>query len=666
MVLWQKNTGWSFVFTAVLAATAAFAGCSDDGTSAAGGNGVGANGNAGNQNTGGSGAGFGSGGGIPTEQVIVIEPQTFELTVTDGVIVTQALTATLQGQDVTSQVQWSFEKPNVGDVTAASFVPTGVVAGSGKVTATLGNSSGQATATVFIKKTVGVGSITPEQKDALDNPQGGADPAMSVVYPNNETVFPLDVLAPEIMWNGSQAGDAFKLTIKEEFYDYTEYFATAPPGRHLIAEADWASIGSSGGGANADPVAVALNRWSNGNAFSSASQTWHIAQGKLKGAIYYWELPDACGGGNGRVLKIKPNDPVPEEFYQPGVCWGCHTVSRDGAKMMATLESGSPFPQVTIDLTTTPAVPSTIGPGVMGGTFSAFNDAGDRIAVSTDGGAGDLIRIVDGNTGAELNPNAMGTGCGEPAWSPDGTKLASICGSSNGGNWFFDEYNGYLTIADVAADGFTVTNQQTIVPQASGAGRPAYPSFSPGSEWLAFGRPTAGSRSTGDGTLWLTDLTGQNVKQLTTASSDNRSFNPVFAPLRAGGYFWLVYISRRDYGNRLVGANRQQLWITAIDDPPTAADPSHPPFYVRGQEDCGKSENAYMALEPCKELGEECTSGVDCCGGTCIKDPNTMLYVCGTPGECAQDGNACEVAADCCNAPTSQCVDGYCAPPIPR
>ena len=72
----------------------------------------------------------------------------------------------------------------------------------------------------------------------------------------------------------------------------------------------------------------------------------------------------------------------------------------------------------------------------------------------------------------------------------------------------------------------------------------------------------------------MVDTSGQNRKELKTAASDMKSFNPVYAPLRAGGYSWIVYITRRDYGNRLNGANRQQLWITAIDDPPTATVPS--------------------------------------------------------------------------------------------
>lgn len=336
--------------------------------------------------------------------------------------------------------------------------------------------------------------------------------------------------------------------------------------------------------------------------------------------------------------------------------------------MFATLDSGFPFPQVTVDLDTDPATAGSITPQAsLAGTFGAFNDKGDRIIVSNDdsSNASKLLTIVDATTGGALAGNVMGTGCGEPAWSPDGKKLAAICGLAGNSGWVFDNPNGYLDVADVAADGFTVTNQETIVMQPGQPGRPAYPSFAPGSEHIAYGRPTIGSRSVGDGTLWLTDLSGTNVKRLDNASVGGRSFNPVFAPLRAGGYFWLVYISRNDYGNRLVGADRQQLWITAIQDPPTAADPSSPPFYLRGQQDCGKSENAYFALEPCKEIGEACDSGVDCCNGNCLKDPDTGEYTCGLPSDCIFDGNACEIAADCCN-PNADCIDGFCTPPIPQ
>jgi hypothetical protein len=241
--------------------------------------------------------------------------------------------------------------------------------------------------------------------------------------------------------------------------------------------------------------------------------------------------------------------------------------------------------------------------------------------------------------------------------------IAATCGYTNAG-WTFDQANADLRIADVNADGISVSNITTLVPKGNEAGRPAYPNFSPGNEWVVFGRPTSGSRSTGNGSLWMVGVDGNDLKKLETASSDDRSFNPTFAPLRAGGYFWVVFMSRRDYGNTLVGANRQQLWITAISDPPTdELDPSNPPFYVRGQEDCAKSENAYFAADPCiEDENKTCESGIDCCSGHCIQQGEIKL--CGEKGACAEEGNACESDADCCND-INPCVDGYCQPLFP-
>lgn len=656
---------WVTIVTALVAGFGAGCGAGSDDSdsdSDSGANNSGA-GNTGGNNEGGGGLGFNTGGNDPNPDTIQIEPQNFDLLIENGTILTQNLTATMGGVDVTAQVEWAFEKPYIGDVVGTAFTPTGTAGGTGKISATLGNDSGQAIANVTIKNTINSAGLTPEQIAQLDNPSGGADPAMALVYPYNLTVFPLDVLAPEIQWNGAGGGDFYKLSVKEKYYEYTEYF-TAPNSK-LIPQTNWDALGISGTGAQSDPVSVNFNRLSGGVAYDASLQTWRIAQGRLKGAVYYWELPN--GAGNGRILKIKPSSDVAEQFYDSGgQCYGCHTVSRDGSKMMAALSSGVPFPQFTVNLTTEPAVVGGIAPGTgPAGTFSAFNDKGDRVIVSTDSASSVYgLNILDGNTGAMLAPGVMGSQCAEPAWSPDGTKLAAIC-NLNGGGWAFDATAGELAIADVAADGTTVTNTHTIVPQAGAQGRPAYPTFSPGSEYIAYGRPTAGSRSSGAGDIWLTDLNGV-AKPLTTMSGDNRSFNPVFAPLRAGGYFWVVFISRRDYGNKAVGTNNQQLWVAAISDPPDAADPSQPPFYLRGQELLQKSENAYFALEPCKEVGVGCQSGVDCCGGTCIKDPATDQYICGTPsGGCVEDGNACEQSSDCCDAPESTCVDGFCTRPPP-
>lgn len=597
-----------------------------------------------------------------TTKTIDVNPKNVVLAIVNGNVPTQAFTATLDGQDVTAQVTWSFDQPIIGDVTNGLFTPSGKAAGVGTLQAKLSNANGSTTVTVTIDKTVNTGNLSQGQISALGSPNGGADP-ISFLYPSQDTYFPLAVLAPEMMWNGAQAQDVYRVRFTEKFLTYTEYVTAPPPSRHILPQADWDMIEYSGAGPTSDPLKMELTRMSGNTVFKPTVRTFHVAQGKLHGSVYYWELPDACQQyGNGRILRIKPGSTAVDQFFtNNGQCWGCHTVSRDGNTVMASFN----FPVSTVDVSKNPAVKNGLDYGQ--GTFSAFNDKGDRALISADSFGQYAIKLVDIKTGNVLSASvfqAFGS-AGEPAWSPDGKKVAAI-GNMSGGGWTFDSSAGNLIVADHANGVFS--NFKAIVPQNAGPGRPAYPSFDPTSGWLAYGRPTQGSRSTGQGDLWMTDVTGKTTKHLATTSSDNKTFNPVFAPLRSGGFSWIVFITRRDYGNRLVGTNRQQIWITAIDDPPVAADPSHMPFYMRGQEDCGKSENAYYALDPCKKKGENCESGVDCCSGQCIKDPNTKMYICGDPpaNGCSGDGNACKVDGDCCDAPTSKCVDGFCQKPPPK
>jgi hypothetical protein len=120
----------------------------------------------------------------------------------------------------------------------------------------------------------------------------------------------------------------------------------------------------------------------------------------------------------------------------------------------------------------------------------------------------------------------------------------------------------------------------------------------------------------------------------------------------------MFFDSMRHVGN--MGLQRQ-LWGVAISVAPEeefaggyAEDRSNPGFYLPGQEFGTANHRAFAALDPCREDGEPCTTGIDCCGGFCTDG------VCGRPKDrCAETDEACTTREDCCDE-DDYCINGFC------
>jgi hypothetical protein len=140
----------------------------------------------------------------------------------------------------------------------------------------------------------------------------------------------------------------------------------------------------------------------------------------------------------------------------------------------------------------------------------------------------------------------------------------------------------------------------------------------------------------------------------------HKNFFPTVVPVAAGGYFWMFFTSRRTYGNIKTGipeaADSKQLWVSAVDIG-GEGDISHPAFYLRGQELQAGNIRAFAALEPCKDDGAECETGIDCCGRFCTGG------VCKPPVEqCSEIDQGCDTVADCCDqSGRVSCIAGFCA-----
>ncbi|OJY15128.1 MAG: hypothetical protein BGO98_22000 [Myxococcales bacterium 68-20] len=159
------------------------------------------------------------------------------------------------------------------------------------------------------------------------------------------------------------------------------------------------------------------------------------------------------------------------------------------------------------------------------------------------------------------------------------------------------------------------------------------------------------------------------------------NYQPTVNPVASGGYFWVVFTSRRIYGNLLTGkpwgdnngdggGPQKKLWVAAIDinNPNAGADPSHPAFYLPGQElDAGNSRG-FWVVDPCKANGNSCETGDECCNGFCRKDDKSGGLVCmdKPPGaQCVQEFEKCTVDADCCD-PKYECIANKCTRPDPN
>lgn len=622
------------------------------------------------------GGGNGSGGDLlgdaGTDPVVSLSlsPSDPVLLVDNGVVPgpTQftAKGTTASGQNVDVAGTWSYDRYDIGDITSGggSFTATGLLGGTGTITFKAGSLTATTTATVKLHVTSDSG-IDPAVKGLFPTATD-TEPTMLLSYPYNQTVFPRGLAGPTVQWDNVGPADVYYVHATSNGYDLEAWSTVTTPARWtfpVVPVDTWKQLTDSTDG----PVTISIQRFDGVKAYLPISQTWTIAPANLAGTIYYWEV------NNGNVVRIKPGDTAPENFLQKpaGVtCVACHSVSKDGSRLVASFHGGY-SPWGTFDLATGTSILAT-------DTSSGFQaiSADGQLVLSrhwTDGsfngtGALSLTKADDPTELAQLNP-----GSGQPshpAWSGDNTKVAfSVRTDGNG----LDFTTSTLWMTDVDPQGFSFSNTKKIVDNVAGFPTVTFPTFSPDSQWVAFERSTQARSRGAQSTIWLTNLDGSTLIPLDKANGTGAllgdqatsSYEPTFNPVSVGGYFWLVVVSERVYGNTLTDTNpasrRKQLWVTAIDASPQAGvDPSHPAFWLPGQEVNNNNMRGEWALSPCKKLGEDCTAGFECCDGFCHEDESGNPVCDDKPSGCSQEGEACVTAADCCD-PGASCTGGFCS-----
>ncbi len=604
---------------------------------------------------------------------LTLEPATIDISVVDGVVTPVQFKALRGGEQVFPGKWWvDYGQLAAVDV-EGKLTPTGKMGGVLKVYAEHDKAEASAIVKIRFEQRIDTAGIDDATKKLLEGATT-VDVDTMWTYPYDGTTFPKGLAAPEMMWNGSTVGDVYFAHFKSDFLDYGIFFKATPPSRFMLATEGWLAVSESSMGGPTDIKVTRLVEKAK-EATVIADHDWTIARGRLRGTVYYW------ANNLGRVVRIQPGATEPDDFLaaagQNG-CSACHTVSADGR----TLVLGGDIATNTYDLVNDQPVLAlgSVGKAVRNWAMPAVSPDGKYIVENNadlPGPPGGSDGVFDAVTGQKLpNTGLEGTMLDYPAFGVEGTKLVYV--EHDKRDLFVYNFDMMTAVAssntklidagtEMDRDGIFFPNVSPTISSKQGDGiytvyhRGKYPGskdtrFGPGDLYMA--------SATQAGVEWR--LAAANGDGYPFAAGDrDRAFNyePTFAPDTTGGYMWVVFTSRRTYGNRATGGSTQvkQLWMMAVDLQPEAdKDPSHPAFWVSGQDPSTLNMRGYWALDPCVQQGNMCNEDGECCDGNpCIDG------LCGGPQECAEIGELCNGASDCCD-PTALCLDGICQPEAPK
>jgi len=518
---------------------------------------------------------------------------------------------------------------------------------------------------------------------------------------------------------------------------------------HPIPQDVWTMATNTAGGVvpggGADQLTVSVRVAKGGVAYGPLTETWTIAPGALTGTVYY----NSYGTGlvknsNGldadqvqygaAVLGIQAGALAPVVVAGPPGstagegCRVCHVVSADGSQLIA--QHGDNYAVTsTYDLknanaeTVETSYPSTFGWAGLypDGSLALTNTA--QLAAGQPA-ASQLYAFPPAATGAvPLSVTGIPTDlqAGAPAFSGDGKHISfeflggaigAVTGSFTGPS--------QLVVLDFDKATLSFSNLRTLATapgggnQSGGGQNAGLPAFFPTNDAVAYhlqlANPSASHRyNTWQGAqaqVWWSDLATGTAANLSTLNGLNGTtsylptnanhpddttlnYEPTTAPEASGGYAWVMFTSRRMYGNVATGdptlsdprgydnqayanVTCKKLWVAAVDIGSIkngtfmqgwtpGSDPSHPAFYLPAQELIAGNARGFWVLDPCRAEGASCLTGDQCCNGYCEPNGPNGALICGPPAAgCSGLQEKCTTAADCCDS-GAICVNGFCA-----
>ena len=601
-----------------------------------------------------------AGGGCPSGATgLSVTPATTSETVTNATgttPVTYAVSATLAGGGSSSLApsNCSFAATRADDNPVGSFAQNVYtppnVGGVDTVTASCCGLSGAATVNVVYDASVTAAGGSTASSWTGPTASGGP----SIIYPSSETRFPMNLYGVVFQWTDPHNDPQFRLTFSGPGGTTTVY----SPGNDPVCsgtgafcwtadQTTWQDIAGSNAGSTVSVQIDGLKGAAGSKIYLGTPETLGFSRRGVPGVLFFW------GTGNSGTYRASLSDGgyfenyvVPGTFVPDGgtvSCDGCHSFSRDGRMMSASVtDNNGNTNRWTMQVTATPppfaletAYP--ISPNASGAT-TWWNQYDGYANISPDDSKlifsprqGGTLELVDSLTGALISAVQVGGSqiVGRTAdWSP----------VQPSGKVAYEDVKGGISTLDVAYQsdgGVLFGSRQQIVPGVPGfditqagydcgvlgnaqPGESCFPSFDGEGDQIAFA--TLASPYNGN-SLALVASGGGTAVPLTNASSviNNQTGQPYYEDTMptwspTEDLHWVAFNSTRPYGAIIPGWQTQQIFIAAVDLSKLPGDPSYPAFWFPLQDPTQGNHLAYWVQDVRNYQQQTLTQTFDPCG----------------------------------------------------
>jgi hypothetical protein len=521
---------------------------------------------------------------------------------------------------VTQKLRWSTDQPNLVQIDGDGLATVQALRG-GDVVIAATNGRDVATARLTVK----VGLTSPEDGLAKDVSSlfdsTAVDPARApeILYPAEGTLLPPNLPAFELHFRPHGGTTVYEIAIGNDRTDVRLLTRCQVLGAgcvHQMRGEPWRILSDSNRGAGLRLSVRATDEAGGRTGVSAARSLW-LGSDDLRGSLHYWTASPVSAAM--RVVVGNPGPAVPERLFGSevsGECVGCHTVSRDGSRTVAS--SG-----------TAGGSGRTFLYDLMNGSFRFTNRRLQFSSFSPDGlffvgvpgegpsqGPKDFL-LQDGRDATDKGTVPLrGMRGTHPDYSPDGRRIVFCAVDTNMATTDNRPVQG--AIAYVERDGADWASPRTIMGAALGSNFHS-PAFAPSSAQVAFVEslcetghqdPTCDGEGDPATRLWVAPVpmsaaTGPMPRLLDNinraggtdegegrvAMSAPRWHPQPFRGPDGRSFTWLTFSSSRRFGLRgppasdRKGAVGALLWMAAVTVAPDGnRDPSYAPFVLPYQD----------------------------------------------------------------------------------